>query len=126
MAKCCGGPPVPPTLNLICNVWYNQFGHPLLGPPPTLANVPCQLRVGELVGPSPPAAARQVWICFAAGTDIAANPRGLFPIGDLIELPAGTGRYYRVDWVEDVGRGFPNQYRVAESHQDPPWPVPTP
>lgn len=52
--------------------------------------------------------------------------------GDTVEAPAGSGRYYICQFVEDVGKGFPNEYRRAVLWQNhtvafaPIWPLPTP
>ena len=46
-----------------------------------------------------------------AGTDIYPNEPGAF--ADLVEVPAGSGRYYCVLCVDDVGKGFANEYRIA-------------
>lgn len=32
---------------------------------------------------------------------------------DIVEVPAGTGRYYQVAMVDDIGKGFPNEHRFA-------------
>ncbi len=32
---------------------------------------------------------------------------------DVIECPAGSGRWYRVVGVDDLGKGFPNEHRFA-------------
>jgi len=32
---------------------------------------------------------------------------------DIIECPAGSGRWYRVAGVDDMGKGFPNEHRFA-------------
>lgn len=32
---------------------------------------------------------------------------------DLVEVPAGSHRFYLVIWVDDVAKGFPNEYRLA-------------
>jgi hypothetical protein len=73
------------------------------------------------------------------GTDIRGVQNASFT--DLVEVPAGTARYYMVMWVEDVGKGFSNEYRFAHIVQmnwsqaislqgnqwaATPWPVPTP
>ena len=34
-------------------------------------------------------------------------------LSDVVECPATTFRYYAVLWVDDVGKGFPNEYRLA-------------
>jgi hypothetical protein len=45
---------------------------------------------------------------------------------DIVEVPAGSGRFYSVAFVDDVGKGFGNEYRFALIQQLAPWPVPTP
>jgi hypothetical protein len=45
------------------------------------------------------------------GTDIYPNDPGA--PADLVEVPAGSGRYYQVAMVDDVGKGFANEYRIA-------------
>jgi len=60
--------------------------------------------------------------------------------GDVVEVPAASGRFYFVAWVEDVAKGFANEYRLANLLQPSSliitltghpwsiflWPVPTP
>lgn len=56
---------------------------------------------------------------------------------DIVEVPAGTGRWYQVIAVDDVGKGFPNEHRLATlgktwgfagngSGLTLPWPTPIP
>jgi len=33
--------------------------------------------------------------------------------GDCMEIPAGSGRYYWIVGVDDVAKGFSNEYRLA-------------
>lgn len=33
--------------------------------------------------------------------------------GDLLEVPAGSGRIYWVTYVEDIGKGFDNEHRMV-------------
>lgn len=64
-------------------------------------------------------------------TDLRAySPRA---VPDTVEVPAGSGRYYRIEHVEDFAKGFPNEFRVARIAQYIPptaggaaWPFPTP
>ena len=57
--------------------------------------------------------------------------------GDIVEVPAGSGRWYMCQGVDDVGKGFTNEYRIATllkiGHYNPwidlgiPWwPAPIP
>lgn len=44
-----------------------------------------------------------------------------------VEVPAGTGRFYRVIDFDDAHKGFPNEYRVAtlrKAFTDTLWPDP--
>jgi len=39
---------------------------------------------------------------------------GALSVGfDVVEVPAGTGRWYQVTSVEDIGKGFANEHRCA-------------
>jgi hypothetical protein len=72
-------------------------------------------------------------------TDIRGHTAAPFN-GDRVEVPAGSGRFYAVIFVEDVGKTFANEYRLAILAQltslvigytGQPWgpllwPVPTP
>lgn len=48
---------------------------------------------------------------FPKGTDI----RDLSCAGaaDVVEIPAGTGRFYWVTFCDDIGKGFTNEHRWA-------------
>ena len=67
-------------------------------------------------------------------TDIRAAWNSLN--ADLVEVPAGSTRFYNVQFVDDIGKGFANEHRFAMLYQlegtpgvEPfgqPWPVPMP
>lgn len=74
-------------------------------------------------------------ILFPAGTDVRDNSCG--GDNDIIECPAGSGRWYIVMGVDDAGKGFPNEHRVVVclktwgfvgngSGLTLPWPTPIP
>ena len=58
------------------------------------------------------------------------------PSYDVLEIPSGSGRWYAVQCVEDIGKGFPNEHRYAEVTQIDQrrstafagcvWPIPMP
>jgi len=118
-----------PTFNVTCNIYTINFPPP--AGPPRLADVPCQLRAPSanniLIVSSLQANSAMV-VLLPPLTDIrdAFSP----PINnrDWIEVPAGTGRYYTVIYVDDIGKGFPNEHRFAILHKMTaiPWPVPIP
>jgi len=47
-------------------------------------------------------------------------------VNDVVEVPAGTGRFYEVIYVEDLGRGFANEHRGAMISPTGGWPTPIP
>lgn len=72
-----------------------------------------------------------------SGTDIRDFACGLSYPYDIVEVPDGSGRWYAVGMVDDVGKGFPNEYRMAYLTKlcdtvDPNnnigsnWPIPIP
>lgn len=127
-----------PSFNLVCNIWTRSDAGP--GPrtaapaaPPRLSPA-CQLRAA---GKQSTAQDDQKWWAFAAelllpaGTDVRDDftiDPGLAVADqpDLVEVPAGSGRWYTVVQVDDVAKGFPNEYRVAMIFKNKFWPIPTP
>jgi hypothetical protein len=67
-------------------------------------------------------------VLFPRYTDIRGPHPGA--LGDLLEVPQGTGRLYLVAVVEDAHKGFPNEYRIAVCQamwsQPGGWRYPTP
>lgn len=45
---------------------------------------------------------------------------------DTVEAPAGSGRFYLVDMVDDLGKGFANEHRFALMEKTGTWPSPIP
>jgi hypothetical protein len=101
-----------PAFNLNANIWRYAAGVPG-GAPVGVASV-CL------------AWGRRVAAPFSGGTAelgiVAVSPTALFPIGtdvrdggdgagqDIVEIPAGTGRYYYCVFVDSIGRGFLNEH----------------
>lgn len=117
-----------PVFNLTCNVW-TFVTNPPLGPPriSPVCNLAYGRRVifgGEAiagVADFPPAA---MSLLLPKLTDI----RGLQSAAgnDIVEVPAGSGRYYIVVYVDDIGKGFTNEHRIALITQNGTWPTPVP
>lgn len=103
-----------PEFNLLCNVWRSAPAIPPVGAP-DIADLACQLtwdRTGDTIlfwqfGP-----ARFLHL-MKLKVPQASDVRGdLADTGsDLVEVPSGTGRFYRVRVVDDVARGFANEFR---------------
>jgi len=106
-----------PQFPLTCNVWTavalgGAFAY--AAPDRTLA---CNLSPGRRALSffpllSPEALTECVELLLPRRSDIRASWNGSAN-ADSVECPAGTKRFYLVRWVDDVGRGFQNEYRLA-------------
>lgn len=107
-----------PDFNILCNVWRlpNAF------PAAPDFQFSCQLYLASRglldITPGVPGQwVPPIYLRLPAFTDIR-------PV-DQVECPAGTGRLYLVRWVEDLHKGFPNEYRVGVLEQTAqPFPLP--
>ena len=114
-----------PTMNITCDVWTGTTPPPGA---PRLTGIACQLRAAgkQSTGQDPANAWSFLWALLVPKLtdlrDSANTPSG----SDIVEVPAGTGRFYTVQYVDDVARGFTNEYRVAFLLKRAPWPTPTP
>lgn len=129
---CCKKIYVLPKFNLVCNIVTGHIGGPAI--PPDVARVisPCALQFGAFIAAiNYPlnAPIKEMYLMLPALTDIRSPMNALMP--DYVEVPAGTGRWYIVNFVDDVWKGYPTEYRVALMLQTFPaggpfWPVPIP
>jgi hypothetical protein len=114
-----------PSFNLLYHVWSGTSPPPAL---PRLADMLGQLRApgrDYSAGETPPVTATPIWQLLAAkGTDL--RDAVCITGEDIIEVPAGTGRFYVIKRVDDVARGFTNEYRLAYIIKRGPWPTPIP
>lgn len=125
MGCCPSGPPKIPAMPLLANIWWGQGAVIPVGLP-NIALVACTLVLGDRI-PYVANLNYGCYILFPALTDVAAAPRNLLlPNADLVECPAGSLRYYVVEFVDDVAKGFANQYRSAMVRHGPAWPAPLP
>jgi len=125
-----------PSFNLRCQVWSRDD---VPAGPVIAANLgpvrdafDCQLRaVGkQSTGQDEPHVGTFLWqLLLPAGSDIRdwACWDGLaMDKPDLVEVPRDTGRFYTVALVDDVAKGFPNEYRIAFIVKNAYWPIPIP
>lgn len=114
-----------PTFNLTGNCWHG-LNHPPAAPDLVFD---CNLCFGRRIGPFDAiTTAFCMQLLVPAGTDLRTPVQGI-PNFDLVEVPAGTGRFYRVQWVDDLGKGFDNEHRFAlllQTNTFSPWPIPMP
>lgn len=117
-----------PTFNLTCNIWRSAAGPP--APPAVVSE--CNLAMGRRTQDAAGTSSDENrpfhwwWLLLPKNTDIRdySTASG----DDLVEVPAGTGRFYRVNTVDDAGKGFLNEHRVAIMTKDlgVNWPEPIP
>jgi len=118
-------PYLTPRMPLDAAVWTNGSPPPA---PPRIASIPCQLK-----GPTHHGTYERVFAFPGSFIWYALVPkesdiRDQFNTGgaDRMEIPAGSGRYYQVAWVDDIAKGFPNEYRLVLVYKLGTWPTPTP
>jgi hypothetical protein len=105
-----------PTFNLTCNIWHNKGStttvFPVVAPP----NVTClcqlrYMRTAAALG-SGSTGSWGMLLLVPKGTDVRARrPGGVNP--DLVEAPAGSGRYYICSQTDDIAKGFANEHRAV-------------
>jgi hypothetical protein len=121
-----------PTFNLTAAIRTNAAttGAPRLLTPCNLAysrRIANQL-VSAVVSIPPGGFNPAIYLLLPAGTDVrdGLNSSG----ADGVEVPAGSGRFYVVTAVDDAGKGFPNEHRVAVLSKTGNvlgfWPTPIP
>jgi len=126
-----------PEFNITCNIWH--VGHqtfPL--PAPDLVS-DCNLAFGRRVLSHDNFRANEssflMQLLLPPGTDI--RDLSCSAVTDLVEVPAGSGRFYQALFVDDIGKGFGNEHRVAGLlkvsavmtpgfSNVPQWPTPIP
>lgn len=119
-------PYVVPQFPITCNVWTGP-GH--VGAARLLA-VPCNLAPGRRLlmqwwdWASSGSPAINITLLVPALTDLRGWNDPAAP--DDVEVPAGSGRFYTINLVDDYGKGFPNEHRFAILEQGTPWPQPIP
>jgi hypothetical protein len=114
-----------PSFNLTCDI----FDHALPPPnAPRIAGQICQLRA-----PGKQTVLQVQYFgvylpCWELLLPAQVDIRDLFTSTsfDFVTVPAGTARLYQVEWVDDVARGFSNEYRIAYVYKVANWPHPIP
>lgn len=109
-----------PSFNLFCNVSTcnvpNIAGIPT--PPYRLNNQACQLTFGRRVNVTTTGGTMAPGILTIAMSLLAPpftdlrGPQDTVSF-DMVEVPAGSGRWYQVVGVDDIGKGFANEHRSA-------------
>jgi hypothetical protein len=102
-----------PNFNLVCDVWSG----PWVGKFLRLHDLPCNLAMGRRVQPylSEPfdAPNGQASPCLLVPKLSDIRDEFCGSQSDIVEVPRGSGRWYSVGLVDDVGKGFDNEYRLC-------------
>jgi len=112
-----------PTFNLVVNIWWDPVNW-LLNPPSLVTTG--NLCIGLRVWAQQTYNDTLMYLLLPPLTDVRDNLNGPGVAGDVVEVPAGTGRFYRVQHVDDVGKGFANEHRYCLLSKLGAWPVPIP
>jgi len=102
-----------PTFPLLCNIYTGPWSAKVL----RVANVPCNLALGRRqqnnfqLELTPFEFGACCNLLVGAGTDV--RDRSCASGYDVIEVVPGSGRWYYVSMVDDVGKGFANEYRFV-------------
>lgn len=130
-----------PQFNLVADLYKMFAGYDFTAKAFRVAT-PCQLRAygshPKLVsfGLTLYTELRSEWCLLCpAGTDVRDS--SCTGLADVVEVPSGSGRWYAVAYVDDVAKGFANEYRVAmvvkvgpddfpTANNFPYWPTPIP
>jgi hypothetical protein len=116
-----------PKFNLTVNVWNGADEPP--GAPTFV--VKGNLAYGRRTSPSGTLDQAEqgltMQLLLPAGTDAQWAIQGVGP--SVMEVPAGSGRFYVCAGVDDVGKGWSNEHRVAlliATSDYGYWPIPMP
>lgn len=101
-----------PTFNLECDIYTGPWNTRVL----RIAGQECNLQYGRRPHqnsdfPLANEFSAVMNLLLPALTDIRSTLCSY--IADSVECPAGSGRWYLVAAVDDVGKGFDNEFRVA-------------
>lgn len=107
-----------PTFNLTARVWRFYAG-PYTSVHPGGVDTPCNLRMLKTAAMVNSISLNEptMLLLVPKGTDIRGRDGFGNGNGDIVEVPKGTGRFYELTFVDDVARGFTNEYRVGCASQ---------
>jgi hypothetical protein len=117
-----------PTFNLAVNVWNDPNFPPFPPSFSTVGNLAYGRRVNAGLAGNTGPGGTAITLLLPAGTDVRSQVQGLTAVS-VVEVPAFSHRYYQVRQVDDAGKGFPNEHRVAvllQTNDYGDWPIPMP
>lgn len=121
-----------PAFPLTINVWQAQGGQipPPSGKPTAVLRAQLRLLKAAYLVSLAAAGGSPIMVLYLPKFSDVRPPHANGVRGDAVEVPASSGRFYSVLAVDDVAKGFPNEYRFAAVQYNPNrsgwWPFPTP
>ena len=118
-----------PTFNMTCDIYTFPYN---FAAAPRIAAQICQLRAPNATSPQMAsgllAFTNAMMLLLPPATDIRDIYCAPINSADAVVIPTGTTCRYQVMWVNDIGKGFPNEHRFAiiAKINTGPWPVPIP
>lgn len=120
-------PFIQPVYNLTCNIWTGPI-FPTVGPARVTGAI-CNLAWGRRVSTMSTGGTGSAGIIVStmtllleATTDIRG--RSSTTHQDVVEVPAGSGRFYRCETADFIGKGFDNEHKAAVLMQVEPFKTP--
>lgn len=116
-----------PNFNLDINIWRFTSGPPAVPDVAVKGNLAWGRRTSSLQGIEDPLGEPFMTLLLPPATDVRSSKCN--PGHDWVEAPAGSGRFYLVVGVDDIGKGFANEHRAAimvASTNFGLWPSPIP
>jgi hypothetical protein len=103
-----------PNFNLFVNVWRVLGAGGTYAAPDAQFN--CNLSPGKrvmmgIVPVGPNEGVMCMELLLPSGVDVRSRWNNIER--DLVEVPAGSERFYEVIQVDDIGKGFANEHRIA-------------
>ncbi len=118
-----------PNFNLTVNIWNPPAGPPGLPSVIVLGNLAYSRRahIQAPYSPGPaPVPIVPMYLLLPALTDVR-DPFNGAALQSILEIPAGSGRFYESMHVDDAGKGFANEHRICMVKKAlGPWPIPIP
>lgn len=109
-----------PNFNLLCDIWTPDVPNVAAIPigAPRSVNNACALVYGRRVNVASTGGTsfagimtQQMNLLFPALFDVR-GPQDVTSF-DIVEVPSGSGRWYQVTFVDDIGKGYANEHRSA-------------
>jgi len=116
-----------PNFNILVNIWSYSGGLP--SGPPRVSDAPANLAWGKRVSTMSTGGTSSIGVIVSTMTLLLESTTDIRGVNattnsDWVEVPSGSGRFYRVWYADYIGYGFPNQHKGAILYQGNPFKTP--